>query len=170
MGLDNLIYLVWISEVVDTPDIIALFEEEVPIIEHTCHESVLLYIDLEDALDIHELYIIDEYETRVYDDNSTITHEHQSSVEANEIEYNLHKNIVDRQYECWEKYIVTKIRRKHVLVLIKYPCQYPKRYEEQHESSYHKKHENPMATIYPVECRHSEKLEKLKNLQSFLWL
>lgn len=166
VGLDNLIYFMWVSEVVDTSDIIPLLEEEMPIIEYACEESVLLYIDLEDALDVHELYIIDEYEARMDDDNSTIAHEHQSPIEANEVEYNLYKNIIYRQYECREEYIVTKIRRKHILVLIKYPCQYPKRYEEEHESSYHKKHEDPMTTIYSVECRHSMRLEKLKNLQS----
>ena len=67
--LDNLIDAVRIPEIVNTPDIIALFEDEVSVIEYTCEESVFLYINLENTLDIHELYVIYEYETRMcYDD------------------------------------------------------------------------------------------------------
>lgn len=166
MCLDNLIDTMRVSEVVDTTYLVPLFEEEMPIIEYTSEESVLFYIDLEYALDIHELYIIDEYEARMDDDNSALAYEHQSPIEAHKIQYYLHKNIVHREDQCRKEYIVTKIWWEHVLVLIKYPCQYPKRYEKKYESSYHKKHKNPMTTIYPVECRHSEKLEELKWTQS----
>lgn len=138
------------------PDIIALLEDEVSVVEDTREESVLLDVYLQDALDIHELYIIYEYEARMADDDRLMTHEHDASIKINYIENNLSKEIIHCDEEYREEYVVTELRRKYIPILIEYPSEDREWYEEEYELEHHKKHENPMATVYLVICRHIE--------------
>jgi len=83
-----------------TPDIIALLEYEVSIVQDAREESMFFYVNLQDTLDIHEFYIIDEYEARVCYDDGFMTHEQYASVKIYDTKYNLHKEIIDSDDEC----------------------------------------------------------------------
>jgi hypothetical protein len=62
----------WMWHIVDGPYIIALFEKDVSEIQYICEESMSFDIDLEYTLHIHKLDIIDQYKTRVDEDDRMI--------------------------------------------------------------------------------------------------
>jgi hypothetical protein len=121
MSLDNLVYPMRISEIVDSSDIVPLFEYQVPIVEDAREESVLLYINLEYTLQVHELYVIDEDQARMHYNDRFFAHEHRASIEVDNVQYNLYEEIIDRDEECWEEYMIAKIRRKNPSIFIKNP-------------------------------------------------
>lgn len=77
--LDQLVDCVWMGNIVDSADIISLFEDKVSITQYVTYESMSFDIDLQNTFHIHELDIIDEEETRMDEEDSMLRYEHQSS-------------------------------------------------------------------------------------------
>ena len=92
------------------------------------------------------------------DDYRFMTHEHDTSVEVDNIEDYLYHEIIHRDEEYREEYIVAELRRKDVSILIEYPRKNSKWHEEKYELEQHEEHKNSMTTVYLVICRHNDKL------------
>ena len=107
MGILYVVYLAYI---------ITQFECEMPITEYIAHESMTLDIYLEYTLEIHEFDVIHEEYRTMYDDNCCATYDDNTSKKINYIQYELYKNIVNRDEDDREDNIITKIRRKYSTV------------------------------------------------------
>jgi hypothetical protein len=137
---------VWIGDIVYFPDIVALFEEEVSIVQYIREESMSLDIDFQDTLHIHEFDIIDEEEARVDEYNRMICHEHNTTKIVYTVQYELDKKVIHCHEEDREEYVVTKIRRKNSSVREKYPHEENRRNEEEEKLRRHEKKEDTMPT------------------------
>jgi hypothetical protein len=137
---------VWIWDIVDFPDVVALFEEEMSVVEYICHEPMTFDIYLQYALHIHEFDIIDEEETRMDKYHCMIRDEHNTSEIVYAVQYELDKKVIHCHEEDREEYIVTKIRRKNSSVCEKYPHEENRRNKEKEKLRRHEKQEDTMPT------------------------
>lgn len=130
---DNLIDCMRIGDIVNSSDIIALFEYEVTVVQYICQESMSFHIDLQDTLHIHEFYIIDEEDTRMNEYDRLFSDKHGPTEIVDKIQYELEKDIVDCDYEYRKEDIITKIMRKVSSVKIGYPYEYSEGYQKKEE-------------------------------------
>jgi hypothetical protein len=56
---------------------------------------VFLHINLENTPDIHKLYIIDEYDASMTQYDGLFAHEHDTTIEVDNIEYYLYDEIIE---------------------------------------------------------------------------
>lgn len=128
------------------PDIVALFEEEVSIVQYIREEPMSLDIDLQYTFHIHEFDIIDEEEARMDEYHCMIRDEHNTSEIVYTVQYELDKKVIHCHEEDREENIVAKIRRKNSSVCEKYPHEENRRYKEKEKLRRHEKQEYTMPT------------------------
>jgi hypothetical protein len=88
------------------------------------------HIDLQDTFHIHEFYIIDEEDTRMDEYDRLLCDEHSPTEIVDKIQYELEKDIVDRDDEYGKEDKITKIMREVSSVKVGYPYEYSEGYQK----------------------------------------
>ena len=162
MGILHVVYVAYI---------ITQLECEMPITEYITQESMTLDIYLEYTLEIHKLYIIDKKYCTMYDDNCCATYDDNPPKKINYIQYELYKNIVNRDEDDREDNIITKIRRKYSTVWIKYPYEESYRNQEKNESKCHEYEHDTVTSDDEIRNIHRKYIIKYDpNKMLLMWL
>ena len=119
--LDHLINRVWMGNIVYSPNIIPLLEDEVSITQDIADQPMSFDIDLQDTLHIHEFDIIDEEEARMDEEDRMIRYEHEPSEVVDRVHDQLEKYIIHRHQENRKDDEIAQITRKYSLILIDDP-------------------------------------------------
>ena len=149
------------GNIVDSADIISLFEDKVSITQYITYESMSFDIDLQYAFHIHEFDIIDEQEARMDEEDSMIRYEHQTTKKIDRIHDQLEKNIIHRNQEDREDHEIAKVTREYSLISVDDPYEEGNGNEEKEKFRSLEEEEDSMTEYRCVVYIHSVKGKRM---------
>jgi hypothetical protein len=114
--IDDLADRMRIWNVVYRTSVVALFEDEVSIVEHIRKKSMTLDVNLDNTLSIDQLNIVYEKEGCMDDDDRIWAHEDDMSIEVDRTEDNTYEYIVDGDDDRGDDDIVAHVSREQLSI------------------------------------------------------